>query len=115
VISHNHPSQHWISVDCRVCQACGVQRSQDGSFAPPSGPGDIAPGHVGELTALVPFELVDAVLHKTRSVQRRLRDLPSRVGVSFLPAMRLFSEVGYQLVWQKLTALLTALPVATPP
>ncbi|WP_338069281.1 hypothetical protein [Streptomyces antimycoticus] len=26
----------------------------------------------------MPFELVDAVLEETRSVQRRLRDLPSR-------------------------------------
>ncbi|MER6694275.1 transposase domain-containing protein [Streptomyces minutiscleroticus] len=28
----------------------------------------------------MPFELIDAVLEETRSVQRRLRDLPSRVG-----------------------------------
>ncbi|PZG34221.1 hypothetical protein C1I98_28345 [Spongiactinospora gelatinilytica] len=62
-----------------------------------------APGHLGKLTALVPFELVDAVLDETRSVQRRLRDLPSRVGVYFLPAMCLFPEIGYRLVWQKLT------------
>ncbi|MGW3850795.1 transposase domain-containing protein [Streptomyces fagopyri] len=32
----------------------------------------------------MPFELVDAILEETRSVQRRPRDLPSRVGV--LPA-----------------------------
>nr|WP_079076698.1 transposase domain-containing protein [Streptomyces europaeiscabiei] len=43
--------------------------------------GRFAPGHLGELTAVVPFELVDAVLAETRSVQRRLRDLPSRVGI----------------------------------
>ncbi|WP_326674996.1 transposase domain-containing protein [Streptomyces sp. NBC_01237] len=52
--------------------------------------GRFAPGHLGELTAVVPFELVDAVLLETRSVQRRLRDLPSRVGVYFLLAMCLF-------------------------
>ncbi|MGW3352657.1 IS4 family transposase [Nonomuraea rubra] len=69
---------------------------------------------MGELTALVPFELVDAVLEETRGVQRRLRALPSRVGVYFLLAMCLFPEVGYLLVWQKLTASLTALPVVTP-
>jgi hypothetical protein len=69
---------------------------------------------VGELTALVPFELVDAVLDETRSVQRRLRALPSRVGVYFLLAMCLFPEVGYLLVWQKPTASLTAPPVVTP-
>ncbi|WP_052423179.1 transposase domain-containing protein [Nonomuraea candida] len=69
---------------------------------------------MGELTALVPVELVDAVLEETRGVQRRLRALPSRVGVYFLLAMCLFPEVGYLLAWQKLTASLTALPVVTP-
>ncbi|MGC5342954.1 transposase domain-containing protein [Streptomyces sp. DT171] len=43
--------------------------------------GRAAPGHPGELTVVMPFELVDAVLAETRSVQRRLRDLPSRVGI----------------------------------
>ncbi|MGW6405370.1 transposase domain-containing protein [Streptomyces sp. NPDC055134] len=37
----------------------------------------------GGLTAIVPFDLVDAVLSETRTVQRRLRDLPSRVGSTF--------------------------------
>jgi hypothetical protein len=59
--------------------------------------GRFAPGHLGELTTVVPFELVDAVLAETRAVQRRLRDLPSRVGVYFLLAMCLFPEVGYGL------------------
>ncbi|NUK84229.1 transposase domain-containing protein [Streptomyces lunaelactis] len=45
-------------------------------------------------------------------VQRRLRDLTSRVGVYFLLAMCLFPEVGYRLVWQKLTAGLAGLNVA---
>ncbi|WP_440098421.1 transposase domain-containing protein [Streptosporangium sp. H16] len=80
----------------------------------PAAEGVFAPGHLGELTALVPFELVDAVLHETRKVQRRLRCLPSRVGVYFLLAMCLFPEIGHQLVWQKLTASLTALPVVMP-
>ena len=52
--------------------------------------GRFAPGHLGELTRLVPFELVDAVLAETGTVQRRLRDLPSRVGIYFLLAMCLF-------------------------
>ncbi|WP_433412157.1 IS4 family transposase [Microtetraspora malaysiensis] len=69
---------------------------------------------MGELTTLVPFELVDAILHETRNMQRRLRSLPSRVGVYFLLAMCLFPEVGYQLVWQKLTASLTTPPIVTP-
>ncbi|MFJ8856461.1 IS4 family transposase [Streptomyces sp. NPDC102437] len=76
--------------------------------------GRFAPGHLGELTAVVPFELVDAVLSETRSVQRRLRDLPSRVGVYFLLAMCLFPEVGYRLVWDKLTAGLAGMPVVCP-
>ncbi|MFJ4833815.1 transposase domain-containing protein [Streptomyces sp. NPDC088747] len=39
------------------------------------------------------------MLDGNRCVQRRLRDLPSRVGVYFLLAMCLFPEVGYRLVW----------------
>jgi Insertion element 4 transposase N-terminal/Transposase DDE domain len=76
--------------------------------------GVFAPGHVGELTAIVPLELVDAVLEETRAVQRRPRDLPSRVGVYFVLAMCLFPEVGYHLVWGKLIAGLEGLAVATP-
>ncbi|MEU5306914.1 transposase domain-containing protein [Streptomyces noursei] len=76
--------------------------------------GRFAPGHLGELTALVPFELVDAVLEATRTVQRRLRDLPSRVGVYFLLAMCLFPEVGYRPVWDKMTAALAGVPVVSP-
>ena len=38
--------------------------------------GVFAPGHLGELTQYLPFELVDDVLAQTRTVQR-LRDLPS--------------------------------------
>ncbi|MFJ2150977.1 IS4 family transposase [Streptomyces microflavus] len=76
--------------------------------------GRFAPGHLGELTAVVPFELIDAVLAETRTVQRRLRDLPSRVGIYFLLAMCMFPEVGYRLVWDKLTAGLAEVPVASP-
>ena len=43
--------------------------------------GVYAPGHIGELTQYLPFELVDDVLSETKTVQRRLRDLPSRGGV----------------------------------
>ncbi|MGW7009006.1 IS4 family transposase, partial [Streptomyces sp. NPDC054933] len=73
--------------------------------------GRFAPGHLGELTQVIPFDLVDAVLEETRCVQRRLRDLPSRVGVYFLLAMCLFPEVGYRLVWYKLTAALTGVGI----
>ena len=76
--------------------------------------GRFAPGHLGELTQLVPFEMVDHALTETRAVQSRLRDLPSRVVVYLLLAACLFPELGYPGVWAKLTASLTGLPTATP-
>src|SRR6476469_9188752 len=57
--------------------------------------GVFAPGHLGELTSLVPFELVDEVLEQTKTVQRRLRALPSRAGVYFVLALGLFPGLGY--------------------
>src|SRR5215207_9563187 len=69
--------------------------------------GVFAPGHLGELTRFLPFELVDDVLAETGTVQRRLRDLPSRVGVYFVLALGLFPGLGYARVWDKLTAGLT--------
>ena len=54
--------------------------------------GVFGPGHLGELTRQVPFELVDPVLAQTRTTERRLRALPSRWGcISFW--RRLFSRV----------------------
>jgi hypothetical protein len=76
--------------------------------------GRFAPGHLGKLTSVVPFELVDAVFVETRTVQQRLCDLPSRVGMYFLLAMCLFPAVGYRLVWDKLTGGLAGMPVASP-
>lgn len=76
--------------------------------------GRFAPGHLGELRSIVPFALVDAVLSETRTVQRRLRDLPSQVGVYFLLAMCLFPEIGYRLVWDKLTVGLSGMPIVCP-
>jgi Insertion element 4 transposase N-terminal/Transposase DDE domain len=76
--------------------------------------GRFAPGHLGELTQQVPFEMVDEVLAVTRSVQARVRDLPSRVVVYLLLAGALFTEIGYQQVWARLVAGLEGLPVAMP-
>jgi transposase IS4-like protein/DDE family transposase len=76
--------------------------------------GRFAPGHLGELTQLVPFEMVDEALAQTRTVQRRVRDLPSRVVVYLLLAGCLFPELGYVGVWGKLTAGLEGLAVAAP-
>src|SRR5947209_1060038 len=78
-------------------------------------PGLFAAGHLGELTALVPFELVDAVLERAGCVQRRVRMLPSRVGVYLVLAMVLFPEVGLVGVWSHLTGALRGLPgIAVP-
>jgi hypothetical protein len=76
--------------------------------------GVYAPGHIGELTQYLPFELVDDVLSETKTVQRRLRDLPSRVGVYFVLALVLFPRLGYARVWQKLTAGLIGLDLPSP-
>src|SRR5215471_13840304 len=71
--------------------------------------GVFAPGHLGELTQYLPFELVDDVLAQTKTVQRRLRDLPSRAGVYFVLALGMFPHLGYLRVWGKLTAGLAGL------
>jgi len=76
--------------------------------------GVLAPGHLGELTQIVPFEMVDAALAATGTIQARTRLLPARVVVYLLLAGCLFAELGYQQVWRKLTAGLAAMPVASP-
>jgi hypothetical protein len=76
--------------------------------------GRFAPGHLGEVTQQVPFEMVDAVLEQTCRVQRRARDLPARVVVYLLLGGCLFAELGYSQVWGRLTAGLDGLPAAAP-
>lgn len=76
--------------------------------------GRFAPGHLGELTRIVSFDMVDAVLGETGTLQRRVRALPSRVVVYLLLAAGLFAELGYGQVWAKMTAGLHGLAVATP-
>jgi Insertion element 4 transposase N-terminal/Transposase DDE domain len=76
--------------------------------------GVFAPGHLGELTQYLPFELVDDVLEQTRTVQRRLRLLPSRAGVYFVLALAMFPRLGYARVWGKLTAGLAGLKLPAP-
>jgi hypothetical protein len=65
-----------------------------------------APGHLGELTRIVPFEMADAVLDDTARTERRVRMLPSRVGVYFVLALALFPALSYAGVWAKLTCAL---------
>jgi hypothetical protein len=76
--------------------------------------GRFAPGHLGELTQQVPFEMVDAVLEQTCRVQRRVRVLPARVVVYLLLAGCLFAELGYTQVWHRVAAGLGGLPVTVP-
>ena len=68
--------------------------------------GVFAPGHLGELTRIIPFEMVDAVLAECGAVQRRVRKLPARVVVYLLLAAALFEPAGYLAVWGKLTSAL---------
>ncbi|MEV1177496.1 transposase domain-containing protein, partial [Nonomuraea sp. NPDC049784] len=46
-----------------------------------------APGHLGELTQIVDFTLMDAVLEETGAREKRLRLLPARVVVYFTLAL----------------------------
>jgi hypothetical protein len=72
--------------------------------------GVFAPGHLGELTWQVPFELADCVLADALAAGRRLRVLPSRTGLYFVLALGLFPRLGYLNVWRKLTAALDGVP-----
>ncbi|MGW2255754.1 IS4 family transposase [Kitasatospora sp. NPDC001660] len=76
--------------------------------------GVYAPGHLGELTQIVDFSLVDAVLEETGTRERRLRLLPSRVVVYFVLALALFEHDSYRGVWGKLVAGLEGLPLVRP-
>ncbi|MCX4597899.1 IS4 family transposase [Streptomyces sp. NBC_01549] len=76
--------------------------------------GVYAPGHLGELTQIVDFVLVDAVIEETGAVERRLRLLPSRVVVYFVLALALFEDCSYRGVWGKLVAGLAGLDLVRP-
>ncbi|WP_405861931.1 IS4 family transposase [Streptomyces sp. NBC_00090] len=76
--------------------------------------GPFAPGHLGELTRIIPFEMVDEVLAEAGRTQQRIRDLPSRVVVYLLLAGALFPGIGWQQVWQRLTAGLDGLRTVAP-
>ncbi|ANZ21682.1 Putative transposase for insertion sequence element IS986/IS6110 [Streptomyces noursei ATCC 11455] len=53
------------------------------------------PGYLGELIRYLPAELIDAVLEETRTVQRRLRCLPSRFEANY----RVY---GARKIWREL-------------
>ncbi|RSN06435.1 IS4 family transposase [Nonomuraea sp. WAC 01424] len=73
-----------------------------------------APGHLGELTRIVPFEMVDEVLAETRALQRRVRLVPARVTVYLLLAAALFTGLGYRQVFDRLCAGLAHLAPVRP-
>jgi hypothetical protein len=73
-----------------------------------------APGHLGELTQIVDFALVDAVLEETGARERRVRLLPARVVVYFTLALALLEHCSYRAVWGKLTATLGPLALVCP-
>nr|WP_223167810.1 IS4 family transposase [Nonomuraea sp. SYSU D8015] len=76
--------------------------------------GVFAPGHLGELTQVVPFEMVDAVLEADRDDRAAAAVAAVAGGVYFMLALGLFEQMGAALVWQKLVAGLAGLPVPAP-
>lgn len=75
------------------------------SVIPSSGSAPVDPfaaGHLGELTRIVSFDLVDAAISAAGAAQKRLRCLPTRVVVYVLLAGVLFAGVGYQQVLRRL-------------
>lgn len=76
--------------------------------------GVFAPGHIGELTRIIPFEMVDEVLSQTGAVQRRVRLVPARVTVYLLLAAALFNGLGYRQVYDRLCAGLAGLVPVRP-
>ena len=76
--------------------------------------GVYAPGHLGELTQILDFDLVDAVAQETGTVQQRVRLLPTRVVIYFVLALALFEHSGYRRVWAKMTAGMRVLKLTAP-
>ena len=105
----------YLAMSAKTSQGAGVPLPSQYSSVPVLGAGrglEVDPfvaGQFGALTRYVPFGLVDAVLQESGRVQRRLRLMPSRVGVYFLLALGLFLGLGYARVWEMLTG---ALPTA---
>lgn len=76
--------------------------------------GVFAPGHLGELTQVLDFDLVDAAAEETGTLQRRTRLLPTRVVIYFVLALALFEHRGYRRVWAKMVAGMRVLALVTP-
>lgn len=54
----------------------------------------LALDNLGDLTRYLPFALVDDALESIRTVQSRMRALPSRVGIYLVLAMALSPGLG---------------------
>lgn len=67
-------------------------------------PDAFAPGHLGELTQLIPPEMVDAALATAGGKEQRLRRLPSRVVIYLLLAGALFTGQGRRQVFSRMIA-----------
>lgn len=78
------------------------------SPSPRSSSGVFAPGHLGELTQVVPPEMGDAALATAGGTEQRLRRLPSRVVVYLLLAGALFAGQGWGQGWGQVFSRLTA-------
>lgn len=76
--------------------------------------GCFAPGHLGPLTWLLPFSVVDEVLVRTGRVQRRVRDLPARVVVYLLVAQGLCGSVSLGGVYRMAGAAFGGLGLPDP-
>lgn len=75
--------------------------------------GVFAPGHLGELTRVIPFEVVDAALEAAGGREHRVRRLPSRVVIYVLLAGVLFADQGWKQVYSRLVSGLPE-PVKSP-
>lgn len=62
-----------------------------------------AAGHLGELTRIVSFDLIDAAINAAGAAQKRVRRLPTRVVVYVLLAGVLFADTGYRQVLARLS------------
>ena len=77
--------------------------------------GVFGPGHLGELTRVISFELVDAVLAELAPPSGGCGCCPPESGLYFVLGLVLFPRPGYRGVWAKLTAALDGLVLAVRP
>lgn len=73
----------------------------------------LTPAHLGELTTIIPPDMVDAALDDTFGRHHRTRRLPSPQVIYLLLAGVLFSDLGWRQVYNRLTASWAQPP--TPP